>query len=212
MSASVKMIKFLTLLSGVFLILTFVIFLCMKMRPHPVQSGWVYGDLLFTLSSGAFASSLVVLLNEMRHYQTLKRDSQDQLFLQLASMYGQLLIMQGGMKRRIENPAESVPESLLDRPAYTCRQNVEFICNMDYTVFCPKEEISQMLKSFKDDKSRIEAFLANCLYLKMAINADQIGQLQESGVQGSITAQNYNTRRVLLRLKKRHCALAYKDE
>lgn len=94
MSASVKMIRFLIFLSGILMILTYFIFINAEMKLIIVLSDWISNDLFFTLSSGAFASTLVVLLSEVRHYLTLKRNNQDQLFFQLASIYGQLLIMQ----------------------------------------------------------------------------------------------------------------------
>lgn len=202
MSASVKMIRFLIFLSGILMILTYFIFVNAEMKLIIVQSDWISNDLFFTLSSGAFASTLVVLLSEVRHYLTLKRNNQDQLFFQLASIYGQLLIMQNSMKRLIENLAESVSEPLLDQPIYICRQNIAFIYNLDYTTFCSKEKVKQTLQLFKRDKFAIESLFTDCIYLKIAINADKQTHLQKCGTQGYITAQDHNTGQVLIRLQK----------
>ena len=202
MSASVKMIRFLIFLSGILMILTYFIFINAEMKLIIVQSDWISNDLFFTLSSGAFASTLVVLLSEVRHYLTLKRDNQDQLFFQLVSIYGQLLIMQNSMKRLIENLAESVSEPLLDQSIYICRQNIAFIFNLDYTTFCSKEKVKQTLQLFIRDKFAIESLFTDCIYLKIAINADKQTHLQKCGTQGCITAQDYNTSQVLIRLQK----------
>lgn len=164
MSASVKMIRFLILLSGILMILTYFVFINTEMELIIVQSDWISNNLFFTLLSGALASTLVVLLSEMRHYLTLKRNNQDQLFFQLASLYGQLLIMQNNMKRLIENSAESVSEQLLDQPIYICRQNIAFICSLDYTTFCSKEKVEQTLKLFKTNKFAIDSLFTDCIY------------------------------------------------
>lgn len=202
MSASVKMIRFLIFLSGILMILTYFIFINAEMKLIIVQSDWISNDLFFTLSSGAFASTLVVLLSEVRHYFTLKRNNQDQLFFQLASIYGQLLIMQNSMKRLIENLAESVSEPLLDQSIHICRQNIAFIFNLDYTTFCSKEKVKQTLQLFIRDKFAIESLFTDCIYLKIAINADKQTYLQKCGTQGCITAQDHNTSQVLIRLQK----------
>ncbi len=86
MSASVKMIRFLIFLSGILMILTYFIFINAEMKLIIVQSDWISNDLFFTLSSGAFASTLVVLLSEVRHYLKLKRNSKCCMYQQIENL------------------------------------------------------------------------------------------------------------------------------
>lgn len=202
MTTSLKMIKHLTVLSVAFLLLTYIVFINMEMRLISLQSVWISNNLLFTLFSSVLASTLVVLLGEIRQYQLLKRAAQDRLFCHLANLYGQLLNMRYSMKRLMEDTSQIVSENLLDQPASICRQKIELIRNISYTTFCSKDNVLQTLQSFRKEQDSINNFLIECVFLKQAIYRDRLNHLKNNSTQECITAQSPCTNHVLVKLSE----------
>lgn len=203
MSTSIKIIKYLTILCLVFIGLTYAIFLNMEVGYVILNSEWISNNLLFSIFSGAFASGLVVLLSEIRQYLINKKNIQDILFSQFATLYGQLLIMQNNMKRSLEYRDEIITNTLLEQSSSISRMCIENISNVDYTTFCPQKKIQKMIQDFRlKYKPEFISYLNNCGYLKVAIVEDQMFNVKTLGHQGTITSKSLNTGKTIIKLQK----------
>lgn len=203
MSTSIKIIKYLTVLCIIFMGLTYAIFLNMEKGYVILKSGWISNNLLFTIFSGAFASGLVVVLSEIRQYLINKKHTQDILFSQFATLYGQLLIMQNNMKRSLEQRDEIITNSLLEQSSSISRMCIENISNVDYTTFCPQNKVQKMIQHFRlTYNSDFISYFNNCGYLKVAIVEDQMFNVNTLGHQGIITAKSPNTGKTIIKLQK----------
>lgn len=203
MSTNIKIIKYLTILCLVFIGLTYAIFLNMEVGYVILKSEWISNNLLFAIFSGAFASGLVVVLSEIRQYLINKKSTQDILFSQFATLYGQLLIMQNNMKRSLEQREEIITNSLLEQSSSISRMCIENISNVDYTTFCPQKNLQKMIQRFRlRYKPEFISYLNNCGYLKVAIVEDQMFNMKTLGHQGTITSKSLNTGKTIIKLQK----------
>ena len=78
METSVKIIKFTTVMSGIFMILTYGVSLNVAYLWFDIE--WLSNNFLLTIFGGIFASMLVVLICEVHKYLLLKREAENQIF------------------------------------------------------------------------------------------------------------------------------------
>lgn len=201
MSISIKIIKYLSILSLVFIIFTYAIFLNMEVEYIIINSKLISNNFLFTIFSGLFTSISIVLLSEIRQYFVKKRNTQDVLFSQFCVLYGQLLCMRNSINKSLKNDDTVIDKHLLEQPSSISIKCVENISNVDYTTFFPHNKIQKMVQHFRlKDKLLFTNHLSNNIYFTMAVNEDIIINLKTSGREGIITSKSPNTHKTLIKL------------
>ena len=113
MGTIVRSLKVLGEVALVFLLLTYVISLNMEIGFINIGSNLISNSFLFAVFSGIFASILVVLICDLHKYFDTKKRVENLLFVQLAYLYGQLLLIRNNIGRSLHNPTESLDHKLL---------------------------------------------------------------------------------------------------
>ena len=80
MRTSIKVIKFTSILSFIFLVITYLITINIDGGFVKLNTIWISNNFLLTGFGGMFASTLVVLLCEINKYLIDKKNTENQLF------------------------------------------------------------------------------------------------------------------------------------
>ena len=200
MKSSIYNIKFLFILSVVLLLATYCISLNDENRWIVLNTPWLSYSFVFATVSGTFASLLVVLACEIQKYQSIKRQTEDYIFSQLFSLYSQTTIIHYNTKRQLNDIASPVPCNLIDSIANRGKMCLTSLSSIDYFTFCKHSIIEEQLVQYRGiNGTRIQLFLQNNVFLKMAINEDKIGLLKQ-GRDELVTSQNPKTQQILKKI------------
>jgi len=200
MKSSVNTIKFLVVLSIVLLIVTYGISLNDENRWIILDTPWFSNSFAFAIAGGSFASILVVLACELQKYQSIKRQTEDYIFGQLFSLYTQVTIIHYNTKRQLNDKVSPVPPNLIDEIANRGKMCLTSLTSIDYFTFCKHSIIKKQLIQYRGiSGTRIQYFLQNTVFLKMAINEDRIDLLKK-GKDVLITSDMPKTRRTLKKI------------
>lgn len=180
MKSNIKNIKFLTVLSVVFLLVTYSISLNDENRWIILNTPWLSNSFAFAIAGGTFASSLVVLACELQKYQSIKRQTEDYIFRQLFSLYAQVTIIHYNTKRQLNDISTPVPNNLIDKISNRGKMVLTSLSSIEYYTFCKHNAIKKQLVQYRGKSgTRIRLFLQNSVFLKMAINEDKIALLKQ---------------------------------
>lgn len=180
MKTSINSIKFLTLLSVVFLMLTYIISVNTENSWIVLDTPWISNNFVFAIAGGSLASLLVVLACEIQKYQSIKRQIEDYIFSQLFSLYEQVIIIHYNTKRQLNDVSSPVPSNLIDDLANRGKMCLANLTTIDYFTFCKHNTIKEQLIQYRGNSgTRIQLFLQNSIFLKMAINDDKIALLKQ---------------------------------
>lgn len=169
MSTCVNTIKWLFGALIITFIFTYVISLNMENHFYIYDSEWLSNDFLFAISGGAFASLLIVLICEIIKYRQLKFTAENALLKNLATLYGQFLIIKNDCKRAL-NSQEIVADKLIQ--SNYAAMYVENINEIDYTPLC-SNKIVKILNQFKKDKYlAFRSVFADFVFFRIAIVKD----------------------------------------
>lgn len=200
MKSSIKTIKFLLVFSVFLLLLTYSISLNEENRWIALNTPWLSNNFAFAIAGGSFASLLVVLACELQKYQTIKRQTEDSIFGQLFSLYSQVTIIHYNTKRQLNDIVSPVPGNLIDEIANRGKMCLTSLTSIDYFTFCKHSIIKKQLIQYRGiSGTRIQLFLQNNVFLKMAINVDKIGLLKQ-GRDELVTSQNPKTQQILKKI------------
>lgn len=200
MKKSIKTIKFLVALSAVLLLITYCISLNDENRWIVLNSPWLSNSFVFAIVSGTFASSLVVLACEIQKYQSIKRQTEDYIFGQLFSLYSQVTIIHYNTKRQLSDNSSPVPSNLIDEIANRGKLCLSSLSSIDYFTFCKHNAIKELLIQYRGKSgTRIQLFLQDSVFLKMAINEDKIALLKQ-GKDVLITSNMPKTHKTLKKI------------
>ena len=200
MKSNIKNIKFLTVLSVVFLLVTYSISLNDENRWIILNTPWLSNSFAFAIAGGTFASSLVVLACELQKYQSIKRQTEDYIFRQLFSLYAQVTIIHYNTKRQLNDISTPVPNNLIDKISDRGKMVLTSLSSIEYYTFCKHNAIKKQLVQYRGKSgTRIRLFLQNSVFLKMAINEDKIALLKQ-GRDVSITSDMPKTHQTLKKI------------
>lgn len=200
MKLSINTIKFLVVLSIILLIVTYGIALNGENRWIVLDTPWLSNSFGFAIAGGSFASSLVVLACELQKYQSIKRQTEDYIFGQLFSLYAQVTIIHYNTKRQLNDISSPVPNNLIEEIASRGKMCLTSLTSVEYFTFCKYNAIKKQLIQYRGKGgTRIQLFLQDSVFLKMAINEDKIAMLKQ-GRDELITSHNTKTHQALKKI------------
>lgn len=169
------------------------------------NSAWISNDFLLSCFTGIFASFMVLIATEVYKFFQIKRSMEQWLFMQMATIYGQLHIAETNIQKLLSS-VESVPTNLLHYLSNTIKQLTPGMRAFDYNpLFKTKNEkainiIIQRLYSAQ--LSDWESLANDCIYLEIAIGTDKIKEHEKGVFSPVITFSSPNTNRTLVTLLK----------
>lgn len=200
MRSSINSIKFLAVLSVALLLITYSISLNDDNRWIVLDTPWISNSYAFAIAGGSFASFLVVFACELQKYQSIKRQTEDYIFGQLFSLYAQVTIIYYNTRRQLNDISSPVPSNLIDEIANRSKMCLTSLTSIEYTTFCKHNSIEEQLIHYRGEcGTRIQLFLQNSVFLKMAISEDKLALL-EQGKDVLITSNMPKTHQTLKKI------------
>lgn len=142
---------------------------------------WITSEFLFVVFSGAFASSLVVLISEIFTYKQLKKTLENELNFYTIKLFETVCITKNMLKSIIDNSDYQIPDFMLKHPRDQMLAELGHICNIDYNPFNKKQELCTKLQVFKNNYTYYSRIINDCISFDLAVS---VSRLQ--------TMQNYN--------------------
>jgi len=149
MITSVKVIKFTSILSIIFLVITYLITVNIESGFIQFHTIWISNNFLLTVFGGVFASTLVVLFCEINKYLIDKKNTENQLFFQTMYLYQALFLMQHIILDYQSHPKAQIPENLFDNTTQMIKSQVCYLRGVDYSCFKKDNVIDQRHLLFK---------------------------------------------------------------
>lgn len=197
MRTQVKVIRFALIMSILLAIITYLVTLNMEIGFISLQTKWLSNNFALTVSGGAFASMLVVLICEIQKYLLSKKNSEALLFTHTACIYGHLQIMKTHLITCTENPAQPVPGELLVYSINNIRSDMSIVSNIDYFTFSHGKLVDEYQKLCGSIFQNVEKYLIGAANLNIAVLKDQVNDLKISGTTHTVTVQSYYTGQVV---------------
>ena len=132
MRSSIKVILYTSILSIVFLVLTYMVTVNMETNFIAMNTPWLSNNLLLTLFGGAFASMVVVLLCEWQKYLNAKIEAESVLFFQAYYLYQVIYQVYNNISDYQNNPKICLTENLLDDLSQKVYYQINALQNVDY--------------------------------------------------------------------------------
>ena len=180
MSSNLKTMKLTAILSGGFLIVTFII--CLNKSYEWFSIKWLSNDFLLTVFGGLFASTLVVLICEWQKYFFNKRSVEDFLWNNTINLYAKVLIMKNSVDKELSAPVHRINLSMLEECSNIAENILSNGYYVDYSTFCKKQSLALALKEFYQKKPLLERIIRECVYLKIAGMTDEINVLANNEI------------------------------
>lgn len=207
MKKSIITIKYILLLSVVFLLLTYSISLNDENKWIILNTPWISHNFAFAIIGGVFASMLVILACEIQDYLIIKRQTEDYIYSQLFALYTQITIIYYNTKRQLYETNTPVPPNLIDDVASKGLVCLNILASIGYVTFGKGKTIEKQLIHYKAEYGmRIRSFLQNTVFLKMAINEDKIAILKQ-GIDDLVKSSSPKTNLVLKKINKDSTAM-----
>ena len=181
MRESIKVIIWCSLVSIVFLILTYVATVNAEAHFVVLDSVWISNNFLITLFGGVFASMLVVLLCEIQKYLSSKRRTEQYLFYQSLYLYQALVQARIFIEDYLSHEEWILPDNLFDESVRKIQCQLNAIQTTDYVTF-KHDEDSLMVKHgrFCDEiLPKLQPILQCGNHLRISINEAKIDYLQK---------------------------------
>lgn len=180
MKSSINTVKFLVVMSVGFLLITYCISLNDENRWIVLNTPWMSNNFAFAIAGGSFASSLVALSCELQKYQSIKCQAEDYIFSQLFSLYAQVTIVHYNTKRLLNDISSPVQSNMIDEIANKGKMCLTSLTSIEYFTFCKRNAIKKQLVQYRGRTgTRLQLFLQDSVFLKMAINEDKIALLKQ---------------------------------
>lgn len=169
-----KFIKFFSVASGI----TFAA--CYLTSLIEFEKAWINSNFLFSVSSGVFASFIVVLVTEIKKYFDNKNTAEDCIYNNCVSLYMELTVQIKQLDMYLDNKKELIPEQILEHrmPSLaSCNNNLRFI---DYTTMRKKNALFHRFVAFvQQEVPKVEQHIGNCNNLQIAITRTKIEYLEK---------------------------------
>lgn len=203
MKTIVKSIKLLLWIAVISLLLTYIVSLNIELGFISFGGKLMSNSFLFAVFSGVFASSVVVLICELYKYFDTKKRIENLLYMQLAFLHGQLLMIRNSTGHVLQNPNEPLTHNLLQIPLANSSATLNNIKNVEYCSLKKKSKIEQVLNTFIHDGAiRLESFLIDCGLLDIAIREDKISYMLQGNHSPIITSTSEKSHEVLVILNR----------
>lgn len=201
MNDSVRVIKWLILLSVFSLILTYAISVNSEFGLLCIDSPYISNSFAFSICGGIFASVIVMLACEIRKYIDLKKNVINVMYVQFYFMYGQLRMIYDNISFYLDTPTEIVPSNLLYCSMDNLKRCINNLNNLDYTLLYRKDKISDTIENFKSNGQQfLNEYLTDCLNFEIALKTDAIANLENKN-SSLVTSTSPKTKAVLQILK-----------
>lgn len=139
MRESIKVIKCCSLISVVFLALTYAVTVNSETHFIRFDSVWLSNDFFTTLFGGVFASMLVVVLCEIQKYTSSKANAEHYLFYQSLYLYQALMQMKTIIEDYLSHCEWHLPENLFDESVRMIQCELNALQVTDYATFKHKD-------------------------------------------------------------------------
>lgn len=181
MRESIKVIKWCSLISVFFLVLTYVVTVNSEGHFFVADSVWISNNFFLTLFGGAFASMLVVVLCEIQKYLSAKASTKQYLFYQSLYLYQALMQMKVIIKDYQQSEC-IIPKNLFDDSVKAIQSELNALEWTDFVTFRQDENSLTVEhgRFCKNDIPRIRPILQSGIQLRLAINETEIGILQKN--------------------------------
>ncbi len=201
MNDSVRVIKWLILLSVFSLILTYAISVNSEFGLLCIDSPYISNSFAFSICGGIFASVIVMLACEIRKYIDLKKNVINVMYVQFYFMYGQLRMIYDNISFYLDTPTEIVPSNLLYCSMDNLKRCINNLNNLEYTLLYRKDKISDTIENFKSNGQQfLNEYLTDCLNFEIALKTDAIANLENKN-SSLVTSTSPKTKAVLQILK-----------
>lgn len=207
MRTSINTVKFVTLLSIVFLLLTYSISLNEENKWILLDTPWLSNRIVFAIVGGSFTSLVVIVACELQKYFLMKHQMEDYIFGQLFTLYSQIAIIHYNTKCQLNEPNAPVPYNLFEEIVNRGILCLNSLNTIDFVSFKTQNVIRAILNRFnRKNGLYIRSFLQNTVFLKIAVNEDKIAKLSQ-GRNEIITASSPKTRLALKKIFDDSCVI-----
>ncbi len=169
------------------------------------NSAWISNDFLLSCFTGIFASFMVLIATEVYKFFQIKRSMEQWLFMQMATIYGQLHIAETNIQKLLSS-VESVPTNLLHYLSNTIKQLTPGMRAFDYNPLFKTKNAKAIniiiQRLYSAQLSDWESLANDCIYLEIAIGTDKIKEHEKGVFTPVITFSSPNTNRTLVTLLK----------
>ena len=188
-----------------FLAMSYFVSVNKELAFYSTNSAWISNDFLLSCFTGIFASLMVLIATEVYKFFLMQESVEQQLFVQMATLYGQLHIAEKNIQNLLSSK-ERIPTNLLYSLANTIKQLTPGMRSFDYNpLFKTKKtkaiiQIIQRLHSAQ--LNNWESLASDCTYLEIAIGTDKIDEHNKGIFTPVITFISPNTSKTLIALLK----------
>lgn len=155
MRESIVLIKWGSILSTVFLIITYIVSINAETGFLILESVWISNNFVLTLFGGAFTSMLVVMLCEIRKYLSVKSQSEQYLFDHGLYLYEFLLQLHQNIEAFLNHDEWPISENLFDDNLWRIRCEINALRATDYYTFKQTEDTLMNVQN----RFRMETYL-----------------------------------------------------
>lgn len=214
MRDSVKIIRFISVITILLFVSTYLITLNIEMHIIELNSLWISNNLALTVFGGAFASMLVVLVCEIQKYITTKKSVENHIFYQALYLYQSLFLMQQNICDYQKNSTIDVPNNLLDETTRMILCQITELQCTDYVTLIKKSNLITVHQEFCQKTAiNMQPIINGCSALKIAISKVKIIYLSQNLPMKAITSMTEPLKSVLdVQHKKISKALEETDE
>lgn len=179
-------IIFASIISVIFLATTYLF--CLAKAYEWFDIKWLSNDFLIAVFGGAFASFLVVLLNELFSYFQYKRYMEDQLYSNTIFFLTNAIVVRNTLNNMLEKPNKQIVENMIENQKCIMLSSLRTICNIDYVTFRKKQNLLKKLQELKSKYYEYEKIITNITYLNLAINETKLQEIQKGNISVQVNA------------------------
>lgn len=191
MTESVKVIKFTTFMSILFLVLTYFTYINIEAHILQFNTIWFSNNFAITIFGGTFVSMLAVLICEVRRYITTKASVEEYIFYQALYLYQSLFLMQQNICDYQENTEAAVPDNLLDETTRMIQSEIFALQSTDYAPLKQKNLLFTAHQKFcKKTAIDMQPIMRGCGVVRIAINKVKINYLRQGLLNKMVTSVN----------------------
>lgn len=180
-------IIFTGIISIIFLVTTYLFFLAKSYEWFDIK--WLTNDFLIAVFGGAFASSLVVFLNDTFSYHKCKRSMEDQLYSNAIFLFTNAIVAKNTLNYFLDKTHKQVVENIIENQKFIMLSSLKTICNIDYATFCKNQNLFKELQELKSKYYEYENIITNStIYLNLAINETKLQEFQKGNMSVQVNA------------------------
>lgn len=179
MRDSIQMIKWCGCATLLFLMLTYISSVYSKVDFVLVSVVWLPKEFFLAVSSGIFASMLVVVFCEIRKYLSLKSEIENQLFNHNTTLFTAIKVLKVTIEDYITHK-ELVSDNLFDKNIEVIKGEIYFLQTVEYiTFFKNKNSLSAEYELFREGLLNEQDVIQADARLKICINEIRIEFLKK---------------------------------